>query len=298
MIRLFIIFNYTVDKKNDCNIGELHSFIANMPEKEHFMIDDNAKDFEKIFNWIVNYATACYGMKDIRQKLMENQGKILLDFITTSDMAYVEAVIEDSKDQWDHIIELEDKIINDDEKKKFLKKNQRDMSKQEQSKYTMTPKKFTIKQRRKNTFGRDGWSSEGKKYYKVAWAKWKQMYRDRELYDRMLVVYAEWVSTNEVLKEWRKSYRTNYDDNNDSDVDEDEADDIRFVIPGNEDYIPDRPWAIGTMEGGSDNNESPRDVQIHNTLQRNTEGGYNMRKRKSCDNNSDDDTRSSDDDDM
>jgi hypothetical protein len=107
------------------------------------------------------------------------------------------------------------------------------------------------------------------------------------------------VSTNEVLKEWRKSYSTNYDDNNDSDVDEDEDDDIRFVIPGNEDYIPDRPWATGTMEGdGSDNNESPGDVQIHNTLQRNTEGGYNMRKRKSCNNNSDDDARSSDDDDM
>jgi hypothetical protein len=232
-------------------------------------------------------------------------------------MAYVEAVIEDSKDQWDHIIELEDKVIDDDEKKKFLKKNQRGMSKQDQSKYTMTPKKFTIKQQRKNTFGRDGWSSEGKKYYKVALAKWKHIYGDRELYDRMVVVYDEWVSTNEVLREWRKSYRTNYDDNNDSDVDEDEADDVRFVIPGNKDYIPDRPWAIGTVVGDdSDNNVSPTDMQINNTLRRETEGGETRdvngwegqdsttamridrgRKRKSWDNNSEDDTRSSDDDD-
>ena len=106
-------------------------------------------------------------------------------------------------------------------------------------------------------------------------------------------------NTQSFLKEWRKSYRTNYNDNNDSDVDEDEDDDIRFVIPGNEDYIPDKPWAMGTMEGdGIDNNELPWDVQNNNTLQRNMEGGYNMRKRKRWDNNSDDDTPSSDDDDM
>ena len=112
-----MIFNNAVDKRKKLNIGQLHSFIANMPAKKHFMVNENAMVFKKIFDWIVKYVTACYSMKDIRKKLRENQWTILLDIITASDMAYVEATIEDSKDQWDHIIELEDKVLDDDETK-------------------------------------------------------------------------------------------------------------------------------------------------------------------------------------
>ncbi len=73
-------------------------FIQSLPGKDHFLSMDGAKDLDRVFDWIVKYATACYGMKDIRKNLRNNPGMMLIKLITTSDMAYVEAVMEDSRE--------------------------------------------------------------------------------------------------------------------------------------------------------------------------------------------------------
>ena len=150
----------------------MHKFVDELPDNTHFIDDENKGDFEKVFDLIVNYAVQCYGMKDLRQKVKSRPGTMLLNLITTSDMGYAKAVVEDHMDYWDHVIRIEDKAK--EEKKKYVKKNQGAMTLEEKERCMMTSKTHTSKEDRKNEFGKDDWSHEGKQFYMAAWGKWRK----------------------------------------------------------------------------------------------------------------------------
>ena len=60
------------------------------------------------------------------------------------------------------------------------------MTLEEKERYRMTSKKYTSKGKKKNEFGKDAWSREGKRVYMTAWGKWKKFLRSKYLWDRVL----------------------------------------------------------------------------------------------------------------
>ena len=124
------------------------------------MNEDNSEDLELYFVFVTKWAIQCYGPRYIKKKLRTNKGTIILDVVTASDMAYVEAVMVDQKEYWIHLLKLS-KLCKA-EKDKYLKKNQHKMSDEDKAKYSVPEKMFTNKDKKRRHFGEDSWTTEGK----------------------------------------------------------------------------------------------------------------------------------------
>ena len=114
-------------------VQETHEFVKNLPDPSHFMEESNEENLDRMFDWISKFPVQCYGTKYLKKKVKVNKGTTMLDWITASDMAYAESVMEDNMDYWEHLLKIGE--LGKEEKSKFIKKNQVHMSEDEVKKY-------------------------------------------------------------------------------------------------------------------------------------------------------------------
>ncbi len=241
--------------REEIDVRATHQFLVELPDNDYFKEEGNEKEMNKVIDFAAKYVLQCYGMKDVKRMVLESPGKTAMDVWTTSDFAYVLAVMEDKMDQWDHLIKLEGEGTTKEDMKKYHKKNQVNMTEDEKEKYTMTPKKFT-NMNTKRQFSGDGWSSEGKRFYHTMWSKYKVFAQDKDLWDSLIATWEEYVEETGICKEWRKK-DLDQDARSEDRPPTEEDEDVEFFLPGNVGYQEDKPWAreaegVGEKKGGGE----------------------------------------------
>ncbi len=91
----------SVDLSKGIDVREEQDFLVNLPDSQHFMLDDSKKDLVKIIDFLARNALLLYGKNYLRRKFEDNPGNTLLTIITWEDASYVVAVRKNGMDMWD-----------------------------------------------------------------------------------------------------------------------------------------------------------------------------------------------------
>ncbi len=116
---------------------------------EMVKIEQGSNLLNQIFNLIARYVRKVHSDEHIRKVIMRyNAGRSFLDIIGPSDIAYVVSIIKNSKDMWEHDIQIRElgEVAKDNPEKKLKPL-------------------FTSGSGQKRTQGKSSWNLEGMKYY-------------------------------------------------------------------------------------------------------------------------------------
>ena len=137
------IYFHSVDLSKGINEREEQDFLVNFPDSQHFMLENNKEDLERIIDFLARNALLLYGKNYLRRKFEDNTGNTLLTMITWEDAAYVVAVCKNGMDMWDQDLSLKKEDTCEDKLEKFKIKNQLNMTQEEKDKYRRVTPKFT-----------------------------------------------------------------------------------------------------------------------------------------------------------
>lgn len=218
------------DKDMGVDVAEMHRFLVNLPDTEYFLEDRNEKGLEYVVQFICNYAVHCYGWRDIQRQCRSKPGISPLTIVTTSDIAFCLTVIENSMAYWEFWYNKKGAFQMDaGELEKYKKKNQAKMTSEERSRYTVPAKKFTNLRETKKTFGRDGWSKEGKNYYQTQLITWKTFASNKDVQTRLEIKFEDYVRENDVCKYWKEK-GSRFSEGGDEEAFDDGDDDPDFTV--------------------------------------------------------------------
>ena len=122
-------------------------------------MDDTNK--ETVYNFVSNFASKIFGNRSINKWLSKRKGENFLDMITTSNIAYTAAIVENNYEYWDQCLVLKNMTLI--ERKTYM----------ESEGYVKKKSKFTQRVGRQRQYCGTGWSAEGVKLYQDVWKKWK-----------------------------------------------------------------------------------------------------------------------------
>ena len=174
---------------NPVDLEEQHRVFCSLPPLEDFK---DGRYFKMIFDFLVNYVVKLYGISRIRSTLESSPGCGPIDLVTTSDFAYVVAIIENKKKVWEQQARM--KGMSDEEKKGY----------KDSSDYKGEEPTFTSRRGKKYEYLGSGWTKEGKVFYNKVWREWKKMFKKEELWEMLEVAWDMYESDNEVVKMWQK----------------------------------------------------------------------------------------------
>ena len=228
------------------------TFLVELKDISLLVEDGNEDNLRMLFFWVAKYAMNCYGRKLTKQMIQNGKGMLkLLECVTSSDIAYSMAVVEDNIDYWDSVFDLKKEGTGRDELRKYKKKHQMEMSEEEKEKYTLPARKFTGTKIGKNKFGEDGWSGEGKNFYSTQWKKWRSILGQRSNWEKIMVVWENFEEENSALSMQKMTGQNKELDNGC-----DEGDFVAFHLPGDEEHEDDRPWEKNHSSGNQDETNS------------------------------------------
>ncbi len=131
---------------------EVHNMTKN-PKERHLRGELNRK---KICYFIDKYVTKLYGSRHITWWAAQNKNKTIFDLVTMSDLAYMDAVIENGHEGWDQLNEHQH-VLGEEGQQIWE-------GEQEESSTKKTPK-FTKKAGKKREYNASGWNHQGIIFY-------------------------------------------------------------------------------------------------------------------------------------
>jgi hypothetical protein len=121
---------------------------------------------KKICYFIDKYVTRLYGSRHIQSWAAKNKNKTIFDLIKISDLAYTVAVVENSHETWEKL--LQHRHLSGDKGQHIWE------GEQEESSTKKTPK-FTKRAGKKREYNTSGWNHEGIKFYNKVCGEWKTL---------------------------------------------------------------------------------------------------------------------------
>ena len=147
-------------------------------EDKQFYADDTDR-FNMFFSFVTTFVIKLYGENYIPDKVKANPGSTIWDYVTSSDVSYGITQVVNGMDRWKQEYEISQ--MPEEEQDKYKKEEVRKkLPKDEQEKYVRFQGKFTTRLR----------------FYKKLWRYWKDMFRDKDWFDMMLVAWQVWVEEN------------------------------------------------------------------------------------------------------
>ena len=241
-------------------------------EEKQFYAGDTER-FNMFFSFVTTFVIKLYGENYILDKVKANPGSTIWDYVTSSDVSYGITQVVNGMDRWKQ--EYEIRQMPKEEQDKYKKEEVRKkLPQDEQEKYVRFQGKFTTRAGRKSAFLSCGYNKEGLRMYKMLWKYWKDMFRDKDWFDMMLVAWEVWVEENEFGEEYKEKKRgvsrPALDDSEDED--EDEFADL-YVMPSDERYVSDRPWATTSNRDRDSANDSVEESDDDDDDDMNHDGG-------------------------
>lgn len=141
--------------------------------------------------FLARYVRKLHSDRYLKNILRQNIGTSFLDIIGPSDVAYVIALLKNSKEVW-----LQAPKTEDDEIQEGNKKREKPV--------------FTAGEGKKRVFGETTWSKSGKKYYEFGKSNWRDCFNPKHTdYKDLRNAWDKWINTKArsmVLGSWtRKS---------------------------------------------------------------------------------------------
>ena len=211
---------------------------------------------EGVVRFIGVYVSRLYGDKAIKVWMKKNKGKTFLDMITMSDVAYCVALIENSHEVWEEELEVKKEIakLMPDEQEKFRKKGK--LSKKEKKTFLKREPKdprFTSRKGTTRAYLSNGWNRDGVRLFNQIWATFKGVASNRDTWEKMKILWEEYVEKSGFGKEWKMQTMSSEDGNAWDEEEEEELPSDRFALPGDEEFRKDCEY------GNNDSNVSPKE---------------------------------------
>ena len=134
------------------------------PEKCREDREMSSDYYKAVIYHIGFYVSKLYGKKTVQRWVNKNKGCSLLRMVTTSDIAYSHALIENSRNVWEQKIAISK--LPEDVRRNYKASNRKKLPAEEQEDYANVPPKFTGRKGRKAGYLSHGWSDEGIAFYK------------------------------------------------------------------------------------------------------------------------------------
>jgi hypothetical protein len=216
-----------------------------LPEQRQWVTNKITKpryeDAEGLLHFLDKYTTIVVGgARAVSKYYKQNRGKLLLDRLTVSDIAYSILVYESSHDVWKEEIEKAKTCATAEERKAFQ--------------HTAVSK-YHVKRGTRLPLYQDGWTNEGHEYFKELCREIEKIKRCEELWSSLKVHWATYT------KKYHNTY-TYQAENDDGTVLENKEDDDSVVdddclvsLPGENDNEEIEDDIMTETEDEQDSNE-------------------------------------------
>ena len=219
--------------------------------KECLVTEDVDVSFYKAVVWhIAFYVSKIYGKRAMQTWVNKNKGSSILQMITTSDMVYSFALVENNEDNWDQLFSISN--LPKEEQMKYKASNREQLPEDERASYKKLGTKFTARKGKKQSYLSHGWSTEGIKYYEARKAEWKKVYANKTQFDKLEQVF------DDTLREGgfgTSGFGCYWKEKPGDDEEEEVEDEIQeLCLPGDDIYESERPWSVvrvGDKEGAT-----------------------------------------------
>ncbi len=157
---------------------------------ETFIKNDN---FHHLFEFIILLVQRFYYDAHFQKCMKKYANRVFLELISSSDIAYMLALIKNGKGVWDQDVRMAANLHGSGEKK-------------------MHPL-FTSGKGKTRLFGKSVWMRDGLEYFYMAESNWKKVYTSKNLFSRLCSEWDYWEPADEKLKDpvrthWTKDVGT------------------------------------------------------------------------------------------
>ncbi len=121
---------------------------------------------KKICYFIDKYETRLYGSHHIQSWAAKNKNRTIFDLIKMSDLGYTVAVIENSHEIWEQLLEHQN--LSGEEGQQIWEGEQEEL-------LTKKTPKFTKRAGKKREYNTSGWNHEGIHFFNKVCKEWKKL---------------------------------------------------------------------------------------------------------------------------